>query len=330
MNFCWELVCYRLNGRDIGHIFQTCKERNELCKKESFWRFIFERDFPQHPVEISYRLSYQDLYQYGAYYFFKQHADMHIYPSRPVCMFIEETEELSTSKMIGITYHKKGQYRILRLPFDRYLCKFPTTSISKATRKKLLMGQFGPKLRAFVRSDDFICVSAEPFQWDCELVICKPYRSNNEDLLKWIFEHFDVKVAALLPTSYCNIRVIGALKEGNEISFTAMRPKNFKTCGEGGGMNGQCPKPVSGLSFQKTPYYGRCASHPRITSLLSGKIDESIFEEILQTFSGKGMFIFVNNNKSFGINVVSKELDPEIPSNNNFIRMNGQLFPKFG
>jgi hypothetical protein len=293
MDFCWELVLYRLSGQEIGHVFQTCRDRRKLREREGLWNYLLRRDFPNHVklvdhiavVEVK-RSVYTDLYQFGGYYFFRQ-IETWIYPVKPVCMYLD-----AAGDQIGITYRRPGEHRILRRPFEHHLIKFRSNHVTKSDRKKLLEGKCDE--RAFVRSDFLITVSTKEinrFEY-LEEAIRAPYRSGKEPLIAWILQYFKVSEISLLTTPN-RVKVIGELKDGIWLSYQKTVPLKFQTCGHGGGKtrDGPCPYPVSQNIknlFPVSSGYGRCSLHPRCRP----EDFEGLYKTSTKNFNGKGIFWF--------------------------------------
>jgi len=294
MDFCWELVCYQLSGQDIGHVFQTCKDRRRLREKATLWNHLLRRDFPEHVQLVSIpeaRDAYQDLYQFGGYYFLKQH-EIEIYPERPTCMYIDPLKRVRKA----VTYRKCGittsDDLSIRYPFERNFAWEDSHVYSKIERKKLIEGNFLP-LRGMMRGNELIVVSTQDIpkpkgQHLFVPAVRIPFSTGRDELEKWIFIHFNVWLLSWMPREEF-LRLEGCLMDDNELSSHSKKLLVFKTCGEGGGMTGSkqntpCKAAVSRSAtakFEFSPYYGRCKNHPR------EKDDPSIWKHKRKTFKTK-------------------------------------------
>lgn len=298
MDFCWELVCYRLSGTDVGHVLQTCSARINLAKRNSLWIRLLSRDFPEHLALLQAykehaREYYQDLYQFGGYYFLKQN-EISIYPDRPVCMYVDHLKRIRKA----VTYRTPGDNRLIRYPHEDRFAWEDSHRYNKVERKKLLEGKCLP-LRAMPFGADLVIVSrtdiAPPTGMHLFVPATRiPFSTGIDELEKWIFLNFHVQQLSWMPREEY-LRLEGCLKEGNELSSHSKTLLVFKTCGEGGGLVGgkPCKSPVSASSTAKhpvSPYYGRCHNHPR------EKDDPHIWKHKHQTFKTEwtGGMVFVS------------------------------------
>lgn len=290
MDFCWELVCYQLDAKDVSSILQTSRQKRELAKRQTLWQILLRRDFPEHVNLLpgnqhDFRMIYQDLYQFGGYYFLQQH-EITIYPERPVCMY---TDPLKRARK-AVTYRKRGtitpRFLYVRHPFETELAWEDSHVYSKIERKKLIEGKHLP-LRGMMHGNELVVVSTEDIQkpegqYLFVPAVRIPFSTGRDELEKWIFMHFCVWLLSWMPREE-HLRLEGCLKEGNVLSSHSKTLIVFKTCGEGGGLVGgkPCKSAVSASSTAKypvSPYYVRCKNHPR------EKDDPHIWKHKHQTF----------------------------------------------
>jgi len=223
---------------------------------------------------------------------------------------------------IGITYKRPGEHRMLRRPFEHHLIKFPSNHLLKDERKKLLAGK--GRERAFIRSDSLICVSTKemPAKNSSLPAVRVPYRSDKEDLIAWVFIHFNVREISLLTTPN-RVKVTGELKQGNCLTWHKMELVEFQTCGDAGGKtkSGPCPLPVSHDvkdRFPDSPGYMRCKKHLRCRP----EDLESLYKRSTKNFCGKGIFWFMNKET---IMLVPGHVAMSDPRIERFSELNGKL-----
>lgn len=280
MDFCWELVCYRLSGSDVGHVLQTCSVRRRLQERESLWQALLKRDFPEHAQNVKelWKECYQDLYQFGAYYLIAMNL-IEIYPERPVACYVDTTH----GGRAAVTYRQPRNDRWIRMPFESSLIRCMANEMDKVSRKKLLAGKSLPN-RGTVHGNELVVVSTVA----SSAAPRDAFRFAREKLLPWIFQHFSVTKLAI--TKSRELRIHGKVEEWNKLECREKKLRVFETCGEGGGMGlkGPCGSPVSKSMVHKShlsPFYGRCKEHPREYG------DESIWETSVQTCESCVLFI---------------------------------------
>jgi len=79
----WELISRHLNAPDICTVFIMRRSHRTLRERESLWRTLRKRDFPEHvnlcPAQEN-GIWYRDLYQYGAYFGLRRAVNL--YPEK--------------------------------------------------------------------------------------------------------------------------------------------------------------------------------------------------------------------------------------------------------
>lgn len=118
----WELVCYRLEIKDVVSLFRTCQDLRSLSKKQSLWSTLLQRDYPKHyrfASDCFHSWYYQDLRYFGAYWNISSIMTLH--PGR--ILFAAPEQICGVDRFYVFTSTERGfcEHEMLRFPGEQWV-----------------------------------------------------------------------------------------------------------------------------------------------------------------------------------------------------------------